>query len=89
MEDDQGGGLTYLSTDLRMHMDISLVDNAVTRHFCTKTIEGGGSYQAWPAGNLVKKIMYVEKNENNEISISFCAKLCFAASTYKRYSRKE
>ena len=55
MEDDQGSGLTYLSTDLRMHMDISLVDKAVTRHFCTKTVDGGRRHQAWPAGNAIKK----------------------------------
>lgn len=61
MEDDQGGGLTHLSTDLRMHMDVSLVDNAITRHFCTKTIDSGGSQQAWPAGNLLKKILNIQK----------------------------
>ena len=68
MEDDERGGLTSLSTDLHMHMDVSLVDNAITRHFCTKTIDSGGSQHAWPAGNLFKNHYMYRKNKNNEKS---------------------
>jgi hypothetical protein len=53
MEDDSGTGSTSLSTDLRMHMDASLVDYALTRHFCTKTIDSGGNQKAWPAGRCL------------------------------------
>ena len=53
MEDDHGKGETSLSTDLLMHMDVAFVDHALTRHFCTKTIDSGGSQKAWPAGKCL------------------------------------
>jgi hypothetical protein len=53
MEDDQGIGETYLSPSVQIHMDVSLVGYALTRHFCTKTIESGGSLKTWPNGKYL------------------------------------
>ena len=70
MEDDEGKGETSLSTDLLMHMDVAFVDHALTRHFCTKTIDSGGSHKAWPAG----KCLYRSKVRNNGLLNLFVKK---------------
>ena len=69
MEDDNGKReSSAFSADF--HMDASLVDYSLTRHFCTKTFDSEATQKDWPAGKSLTFFIYLLNKPTEHCQLS-------------------